>query len=249
MKARVTKLIGYTIIALCILTSCDNGEGLTPEPYIRGQDWSWGYMHGTVERPLTGEKISVNHVQHPNLKSRQNSTCFLSPRPDREKPDPDDNVLFYYMTFFFNDKEAYNYLEWQRTKQMLPNISALHLTLFNNFPKGEVIKVADGEKIVRFDDGSIGINFNHSVSIETHDNVFTLDGWIPRPLDHSAWRPQSLVKYVPIESEALLVHLDFVESKTKDGFPMIVLEGHLKGTLYREDNPKDYMVVDISFGM
>jgi hypothetical protein len=53
---------------------------------------------------------------------------------------------------------------------------------------------------------------------------------------------------VPDKDEPFLVHLDIVEFNMKfEHSP--VLEGRLEGVLYREDNPKDYMVVDISFGI
>ncbi|MDR0334194.1 MAG: DUF5025 domain-containing protein [Dysgonamonadaceae bacterium] len=232
MKTRIIKLIGYTIIVLCILASCDNGEGFTYEPYIRGQDWSWGYMHGAVERPLTGEKISVSHVQHPSLKGRQGHRYMLLHRPDIEK-----EGLFRYMSFCFNDKEAYNYDVNKRTKDMLPSLSILRLTLVNNFLEGTILKIEDGDLFVDLDGGGFDHNFNSSISIEFYDNADYVD--------HVAMKP---LRYVPDKNNPFLVHLDIVEPYT--GYtPAVVLEGRLEGVLYREDNPEDYMIVDISFGM
>jgi hypothetical protein len=247
MKAITTKLIGYTIIALCILSSCDD-HGSVPEPYTRDHVDLWAYMHGTVEHSLTNEKFSVNYVRHPyhwaTVRIDKSFVYEWIPLPGKPFYQQ-DKILFRYASFFFNDQEAINYNEREKTKKMLSGATLISLAL-NRFVADEVINIVDGSRRVLFDPNDRDLfipNRNPSVCIEVYDDVSST--W-------DVWSKQPSVRYVPKDSEPFLVYIynvEFLDSHDWDSLPRLTLEGHLKGTLYREDNPEDYMVVDMSFGI
>lgn len=233
MKAITIKLTGYILLALCLLSSCEDG-GAFPvrEPYVRGSDYGWGYMYGTVEHPLSDEKYLVNHVQHPNLKYRQGHRSEFFYLADKDK-----KVQRRYMSFSFHDKEARNYNEWQRTEKMLPSHSAILLTLVDDFRIG-ILDIVHGEQAVRDDEGTfLYYHYKSSLSIDIYEDAETANHWGVKP-----------VRYVPDKNEPFLVHLDIVEFN-RQFIHSPILEGRMKGVLYREGNPEDYMVVDMRFGL
>jgi len=218
-------------MALSILVGCDSDDAFKYEPYVRGIDPLWGYMNGMVTNMKTGEQYLIDHEQHPSLKSRQGHHSEFRYNQELNK-----QVQFRYMTFYFNDKEAKNHYERNGREKVLPSLSYINLTLIGDFKKGAV-EIVDGENFVRLEDGAIIRNLKSSISIEIYDDADKSGQWGVKPL-----------RYIPREDHPFYVYLDTVEFD-KDNLDAPLLEGYLSGTLYREDNPEERMIVDMKFGM
>lgn len=215
-----------------------------PKRYDRHDVDLWGYMNGTVERPLTGERFSVNYVQQPLEAIRMGKSFIYEFFPSTNGASFDAE-LFRYMSFYFNDKEARNYNKWQRIAEMLPSVTSIELALNRSLLVApEVIKIVDGNRWTLSDpndrESGRAPNRHPTVCIAIYDDVSMLENWDAQPS----------VKYVPKEDEPFLVYIDNIEfSKYYDPTFRLTLDGCLEGTLYREDNSEDYMVVNMSFGM
>lgn len=231
MKAKNIKLIGCTIIALSILVSCESDDGYKDKPYIRGEDYGWGYMHGMVENLSTGEKYPVNHEQHPSLEKRQFFRDEFKYRPELNR-----HVQIRTMNFYYNDREAHNRDVGKRPEEVLQSYSFLTLRLVDDF-RIETIRIVDSNEYVKLDDGSFALNINSSISIKIYDDENTANQWGVKPL-----------VYIPDKNNPFIVQLTAVEFNGSYPMPPII-EGYFRGILHREDDPDDRMMVDMRFGM
>ena len=231
MKTKIIRLVGSAILALAILAGCDSDDAFRQEPYVRGVDYGWGYMKGYVHNLQTGETYPFDHVNHPSLKSRQGHRSEY-----KFYGDPDKRIQFRHMTFFYDDREAINHYEGDRTASMPPSRSTINLTLLGGYKEGRV-EIVDSENFVRLEDGSTTQNLNSSISIEIYDDAEKFNHWGVKPL-----------RYVPRDDNPFIVHLDTIEFDKRNLVPP-VMEGSLAGVLYREDDPKDQVAIYMKFGM
>ena len=225
MKTRKLRLLGFSIIAIAIsfFTSCAKDNSFEHQPYVRGEYKSWGYMRGSVTELQSLEYVEFNHVQHPAVISR------ISSHDGIISDIPNFNIEFKY-----NDNEAFNYNTEERTKDMLASGSFIRLRLTGDIKKG-VYKIIEGNELVDLPDGSFTYNPLSSISIQIFEDMSLFSNADVKP-----------IRYIPFWDEPAILVLDVVEYPY--GLSLPIVEGHLTATLYREDNEKEQLHVEMQFG-
>lgn len=231
MKIKILRLFGYGIIAiaLSIFTSCEKDDAFEYQPYVRGEYTSWGYMRGHVTDLQTLERCEFNHVQHPAVPSRITGNDGRIFNPVMKK-----DIWNYTMSFKYNDKEAINHNAEERTEDMLPSGSFINLRLTGDLKEG-VYEIIEGDELVDLDNGGFTYNPLSSVSIHIYEDISLSSNVDVKP-----------VRYVPVWDEPVILVLDVVEYPYGHSLPLV--EGHLYATLYREDNTKERLYVQMKFG-
>lgn len=225
------RLLGFGIIAITLstFTSCEKDDAFEYQPYVRGEYMSWGYMRGHVTDLKTLERFEFNHVQHPAVPSRITGNDGRIFNPVMKK-----DIWNYTMSFKFNDKEAINHNEEERTEDMLPSGSFINLRLTGDIKKG-VYEIFEGDELVDLPDGGFTYNPLSSVSIYIYEDMSLFSNSDVKP-----------VRYVPAWDEPVIVVLDVVEYPYGHSLPLV--EGYLYATLRHEDNEKDRLYAYMEFG-